>query len=416
MPHERPESPRHLGAFAIPRRAFALRHPNAIADPLTSLWQAASAFRLITVAYAVMIQMTAVHHYIRPGASWTLIALEMVWSGMACVIPVFLVQHRLKFVLADQVVSAALMLATRWVAPESWWDHNQSLPTTIWVCNAILTAALVGGVPWGFVSGLVMALISLWVGGDWSWMVHSPTIPVLVSVGISVGAASRAVARSAQQLALAYEMRARMSERERLARQVHDGALQVLALMAREGQHGDEHMQQIAKMAAQQERALRDLIADRDEDDATTHAYLAAAATPVSADESVTPDEVDLRLALLALADETTHVAAGTQPVLLDGPRASELLAAVQQALANTRVHAPGASAFILLEDVDGQITVTVRDDGPGIADGRLGEAKADGHIGISSSIVGRMQDLGGQVNLETAPGEGVEWELMIDR
>jgi signal transduction histidine kinase len=76
----------------------------------------------------------------------------------------------------------------------------------------------------------------------------------------------------------------------------------------------------------------------------------------------------------------------------------------------------PNAHAFVLLEDLGDVVTVSVRDDGVGIAAGRLEEAVGQGHVGISKSIVGRLVSLGGSAHLHTDIGEGTEWELSVPR
>ena len=70
----------------------------------------------------------------------------------------------------------------------------------------------------------------------------------------------------------------------------------------------------------------------------------------------------------------------------------------------------------MLVEDEPGLVTVTVRDDGPGIAEGRLAEAAAAGRLGVSQSIWGRLRDLGGGVTIRSVPGEGTEVELYLPR
>jgi signal transduction histidine kinase len=72
------------------------------------------------------------------------------------------------------------------------------------------------------------------------------------------------------------------------------------------------------------------------------------------------------------------------------------------------------APAWVLLERLDDRVVVTVRDVGPGIAAGRLEQAEAEGRLGVSSSIRGRMADLGGSADVVTAPGQGTEWELSL--
>ena len=49
---------------------------------------------------------------------------------------------------------------------------------------------------------------------------------------------------------------------------------------------------------------------------------------------------------------------------------------------------------------------------GPGIPEGRLEQAAADGRLGVSQSIRGRLADLGGRATLTTGP-DGTEWELV---
>jgi signal transduction histidine kinase len=61
-------------------------------------------------------------------------------------------------------------------------------------------------------------------------------------------------------------------------------------------------------------------------------------------------------------------------------------------------------------------VVISVRDDGPGIPDGRLSEAEGEGRLGVSESIRGRMRDLGGTALLTTAPGQGTEWELTVPK
>lgn len=96
---------------------------------------------------------------------------------------------------------------------------------------------------------------------------------------------------------------------------------------------------------------------------------------------------------------------------------AEELASAVRAALDNVRRHCgEQARAWVLVEDEPGLVTVTIRDDGPGIPDGRLAEAAAAGRLGVSHSIRGRLRDLGGSASIRSAPGEGTEVELHLPR
>ena len=126
---------------------------------------------------------------------------------------------------------------------------------------------------------------------------------------------------------------------------------------------------------------------------------------------------IDLRE--LVRRDESTHVSvsAPATPVLLDVHTARETAAAVHTALDNIVRHCPkDTGAWILIEDEDEAVIVTVRDDGPGIPEGRLARARREGRLGIAQSVVGRIQDLGGTVEIITAPEEGTEIEMRVPR
>ena len=128
-------------------------------------------------------------------------------------------------------------------------------------------------------------------------------------------------------------------------------------------------------------------------------------------------DVVDLRHLLRPLSGARVQLVAPATPIALPARTAAELVAAVGSALDNVRVHAgPDAMAWVLVEQESGSVTVTVRDDGPGMAPGRVAEAAAAGRLGIAQSITGRVRDLGGEVTITTAPARGVEVEMRVPR
>jgi signal transduction histidine kinase len=110
-------------------------------------------------------------------------------------------------------------------------------------------------------------------------------------------------------------------------------------------------------------------------------------------------------------------VSVPAQAVLVKQAAADELASATRAALDNVRQHCGEQTrAWVLVEDEPGLVTVTVRDDGPGIPDGRLAEAAAAGRLGVSHSIHGRLRDLGGSASISSVPGEGTEVELRLPR
>jgi len=170
----------------------------------------------------------------------------------------------------------------------------------------------------------------------------------------------------------------------------------VLALMSRRGREIGGEAVQLAELAGAQERALRRLVSSADVEplDAAT---------------------VDLGAQLRRRASDQVSVSVPAEPVLVDSTVAGEFFAAVCNALENAEAHAgTHAHVYVLLEDLGDRVTVSVRDDGVGIPDGRLEEAVGQGRAGIAKSIVGRMNWLGGRAKLTTGPGSGTEWELTV--
>ncbi|MFL6137342.1 MAG: sensor histidine kinase, partial [Frankiaceae bacterium] len=104
-------------------------------------------------------------------------------------------------------------------------------------------------------------------------------------------------------------------------------------------------------------------------------------------------------------------------PVWLAADVAGELLAAVDEALANAGRHAGrGARAWVHVDDDGEQVSVVVRDDGVGIPPDRLAAAERAGRLGVAQSIVGRLRALGGDATIVSSPGTGTEVELRVPR
>jgi signal transduction histidine kinase len=104
-------------------------------------------------------------------------------------------------------------------------------------------------------------------------------------------------------------------------------------------------------------------------------------------------------------------------PVILTEAAVTEMTAAVRAAIDNVRRHCGAtARAWVLVDDEGATVTVTIRDDGPGIPSGRLAEAAAQGRLGVSQSIHGRIKDLGGSADISSTPGAGTEVRLRVPR
>jgi signal transduction histidine kinase len=235
---------------------------------------------------------------------------------------------------------------------------------------------------------------------------HLTTSAILLLVAAAavggLGFAQQWAARRADRLrAEQIRHEAAEAERNRLARPIHDGVLQVLALMQRHGGELGGAGPQLASLAGEQELALRNLLSGG----------------PITPPTDRRPAQRDLRAALTVLASPAVEVAAPADPVLLPDTTAAELTAAVQAALDNVQRHAgPTARTWVLLEDEGTAVRVTVRDNGTGFAQERLSEAAEAGRLGVAQSMRGRIADLGGTTEITSHPGQGTEVEFHVPR
>lgn len=373
--------------------------PATAPDPVTPLWRAAQVFRLLSCIYALGFQIAINDDLERPAVAWLLFAVLIGWSIACAVAYLKGFGRRLAWVLAELAVVAALVLSTFFVASEQWALNNQSWPTTLWATNATISAAILRGPIYGMLSGVVVVAASTVVKGVLNYdLGRNATVVIELAVGLGVGMAALTARRSHTELERAARLAARTEERERLSRQVHDGAIQVLALVSRRGREIGGETAELAELAGEQERALRRLVSSSDA-------------------EPGVGERTDIGALLRARASDRVSVSVPAEPVLLDAVVAEELAAAAGNALDNATAHAGAdARAYVLLEDLGDSVTVSIRDDGIGIPDGRLEEAVGEGRLGIAKSIVGRMDWLGGSAKLNTGPGYGTEWELTIPR
>jgi signal transduction histidine kinase len=189
------------------------------------------------------------------------------------------------------------------------------------------------------------------------------------------------------------------AERARLARAVHDGVLQVLALVQRRGRELGGEAADLGRLAGEQERELRRLIRAQE-------------AVAIRGAETV---DVASELSRLESQQSVTVSTPGS-PVELPAATARELVAVARACLDNVRLHVgEDAPAWVLLQDFPDRVELSVRDGGPGIPDGRLEEAAAQGRLGVTESIRGRIADLGGTAELVTG-SFGTEWEFVVPR
>jgi signal transduction histidine kinase/phage shock protein PspC (stress-responsive transcriptional regulator) len=239
--------------------------------------------------------------------------------------------------------------------------------------------------------GLVMAvagLVTLVANGDLRSVPRSAAAVGLAVAGLALVLGPFA-GRLMNELRSAERERIRTEERAEIAAQLHDSVLQTLALM----QRAATDPRRMVLLARRQERELRHwLYGGRVSSPAQT---LSGHAEQLAAEIEL---DHDLPVELVVVGDHA-----------VDGA-ATALLGAVREAAVNAAKHAGAEEVAVYLEVNPEKLVAYVRDKGRGFSPDCV---PADRH-GIDDSIRSRVARVGGRARLDTAPGDGTEWELEV--
>lgn len=364
----------------------------------TTLFRALAVLRVLVLGYAVVKNVGRMADFAHPGWAWVVVAVMVVWSVLMTWAYDDPQRRRLPLYTADLAVAVGLVLSTPYIQSQRQLDAHAAHMPTFWVMASVLAWAIGRGWVQGLLASLLVSVCDAAVKVSISPPTFGNIFLLVLGAGM-VGYTASMLKEAAELRAAAERTAAATAERQALARVVHDGVLQVLALVQRRGVELGGEAAELGRLAGEQEASLRAFV----QHDSRPALSLVG--------------ELDLGAELSRLGSANVSVAVPQRPVLLHARVAHELAAVVAACLSNVRHHVGrDAPAWVLLEaELDG-VTVSVRDDGPGIAPGRLQEAAGEGRLGVVQSIRGRIEDLGGTAALTTAPGQGTEWEFTVPR
>ncbi|MBV8997554.1 MAG: hypothetical protein JO304_00745 [Solirubrobacterales bacterium] len=198
--------------------------------------------------------------------------------------------------------------------------------------------------------------------------------------------------RNAAQAAIA-------AERERIARDLHDGLAQDLACIAAQGQRldcqlGPQHPLMVAARHAL--AASRGVIAD----------LTASAAPTTEAALRMIADELEHRYDVQVNVRVESDTALGPADEL-ESARREDLLRIAREAIVNAALHGAAQHVDVVLLRRKGTLLMRVSDDGRGISD-----AEQSG-FGLRS-MRARAASLGGQLLAHPRAGGGTDLELLV--
>ena len=362
----------------------------------------------MALVYALILVVQHHEHLARAWLAWIVLVVMSVWTVLTHQVYANPRHRTGRFLCADLLVAFGCLFATAPAATPFYLTQAPPL-SGYWFAGAALSASVIWGRRGAAMVALAYGFADLTLRVIMDAAITAATargVVLLLLTGLAVGYMARVAEQAEERFAQAVTLEARLREREKLARSIHDSVLQVLSMVSRRGGEIGGEAAALGRMAGEQEVRLRSLLTDG------LDTAVAATTAPVEA-----RGPVDLRDGLRPLTSTRVTVAAPATPVLLPEHTTRELVAAVTAALDNVERHCPeGARAWVLIEDEPDAVTVTVRDDGPGIPLDRLERARADGRLGVAQSILGRVRDLGGDTRIHSDPGEGTEFEMRVPR
>ena len=355
-------------------------------------------YRFLAIIYAGILVWVHREHVILWWPILVYGAVVVVWSILA---PLQRRPTALAIVLELAIASIGIFLTSEVYDPASVADGISTVPG-VWSASPVIAGALLAGVRGGVLAAVVIAVASIIQAAPPNQLTYHNII-LLFLLGVLLGLAVQLARESQQRLEQAIAVSERLAERERIGRQVHDGVLQALALIHRRGRAMGGEGEDLAALAAEQERSVRSMIARLDP------------VPPPAGMRVPAADCVDLAAVLAGLRSGRVEVIVPAAEVRLPAATAREVRAAVDATLDNVEQHAgDGARAWVLLDTDEDRVEVTVRDNGVGLPTDRLVEAAAEGRLGASRSIRGRMVDLGGEASWRSPAAGGTTVTLTL--
>lgn len=346
--------------------------------------QGVVAFRWLALGWATIGLIVTADKLARPGFAVALIVAAFLFTAAATV----LVRQRPDLLLHPVIVLTEFAIACSLLIGDGWVffdDRPQSLPWA-WPAGAIISGAIAYGRRVGVILALATGLASFIGeglnsgGGSWGVAASSKTA-LYVLAAIITGYVAQRLRFAEQQVSVA-------RAREEVARTLHDGVLQTLAVVQRRSDDPE-----LAQLASEQDRELRDFLFGSGVDDETLEVALRGAASKLQRQHGIHPQVI--------VADDLPTLGSGD---------VRALTGAVSEALANAAKHAEASRVVVYVEpDDDGGVFCSVKDDGVGFDL----DAAHDGQ-GLRRSITERVLEIGGRVEISSREGRGTEVRLWI--
>lgn len=297
-------------------------------------------------------------------------------------------------IVVEMIVALGLSFGGGWAYEGGNAFSNTLALGSPWTIAAVMTVGVAYGASWGAGAGGAIGLAR--VGAAFAngargfdtpqWTSLASTTVVFMLAGALAGAVTSRLRQAEREISHA-------RAREEVARTLHDGVLQTLAVIER---RADDPA--LARMAREQQRDLREFLFGTGPD--AERGGAADVGPPLRAAAARYEDAFGGRADVLLAPDLPR----------LERAQSDALVGAVGEALINAGKHGAATRVTVYVEPADqGGIECSVKDDGAGFDTSTVTEG-----VGMTRSIRGRMSDAGGRVAFDSTPDAGTEVRLWL--
>ena len=306
--------------------------------------------------------------------------------------------------LVDPAVVTVELVVGGWLFVADGWAYGGSpmgvaAPPalgSVWTVAGVLAMAVAGGARWGALAGAALGAANAagtYIAG------HPPLSDQ--ALGLASTAASHILAGAgmgyaASRIGSAKREVAETRARDAVALTLHDGVLQTLAIIARRIDTAPD----LARLARNQERELREFLFGTAEVVGHGGGDLGSRLRAAAA---IYEDRYGGSATVVAVDEDLAAIGASLGVDALAG--------AVGEALANAGRHGGGGAVTVCAESNEDEVFCSVTDRGPGFDPAAVQE----GH-GLSRSVRGKLDEVGGRVEIDARVGGGVEVRLWAPR
>lgn len=289
------------------------------------------------------------------------------------------------FTAVDLTAAFALYVADGWVFTDGHTFNSQIALSSSWTLVTALTAAAAHGATRGALLGGLLPVgrvIGAAVDGADFTAAHILSFASSIAFYATAGGVLGALVTRLTDVETA---NARYQARVELERELHDSVLQTLALVAR--RTSDPELEAAARAS-----------------DAHVRSWLRRGTSQHHPGE---PFTTRLERAVTEAASRfgtTVSYSTIDEPEHLPDAVAEALVGAASEAVTNAAKHAGVPTVRVLVDYDHPTVTISIRDHGPGFDTTTMRPS-----VGWTSSIEGRMNDIGGTADLRTSPGNGCE-------